>query len=232
MCPFSRWKMSSRLILTRLMRQTAWRLHTKNSGGEGYTFTFILWACNTHGSLSPRLIITHSVPWPPVMFLTDTHFYIKFPASSKHFNMPVWLTSRRLISRFTFHSVYLIICLAACIIGYFFLHFFIPYSLFPRCVLLFNFIYSPNQTRTHTQTTPPCQSLNVSPCHPVTRVMTNATDYIPSTIPMVLISWLAAMQCDWTAVPLPTWVFTRVCIKVCVSISISWYFQYKKVVIQ
>lgn len=210
MCPFSRWKMSSRLILTRLMRQTAWRLHTKNSGGEGYTFTFILWACNTHGSLSPRLIITHSVPWPPVMFLTDTHFYIEFPASSKHFNMPVWLTSRRLISRFTFHSVYLIICLAACIIGYFFSPLFHSLLSFSRCVLLFNFIYSPNQTRTHTQTTPPCQSLNVSPCHPVTRVMTKATDNIPSTIPMVLISRLAAMQCDWTAVPLP-FVYLPMC---------------------
>lgn len=162
MCPFSWWKMSSRLILTRLMRQTAWRLHTKNSGGEGYTFTFILWACNTHGSLSPWLIITHSVPWPPVMFLTDTHFYIKFPASSKHFNMPVWLTSRRLISRFTFHSVYLIICLAACIIGYFFSPLFHSLLSFSRCVLLFNFIYSPNQTRTHTHKQPHPVSLWMS----------------------------------------------------------------------
>lgn len=156
MCPFSRWKMSSRLILTRLMRQTAWRLHTKNSGGEGYTFTFILWACNTHGSLSPRLIITHSVPWPPVMFLTDTHFYIKFPASSKHFNMPVWLTSRRLISRFTFHSdpIWSFAWQHASS-AIFFLHFFIPYSLFPAaCFFLISSIPPTRHEHTHKQPHP------------------------------------------------------------------------------
>lgn len=62
-------------------------------------------------------------------------------------------------------------------------------------------------THTYTQTTPPCQSVNVTPVHPVTRVMTTATNYTPSTIPMALISWLAAMQCDSTTVPLLLCVF-------------------------
>lgn len=54
----------------------------------------------------------------------------------------------------------------------------------------------------HTHTNNPCQSVNVIPGHPVTGVMTMATNYTPTTIPMALISWLAAMQCDQPSAPL------------------------------
>ncbi len=77
----------------------------------------------------------------------------------------------------------------------------------------------------HTQTTPPCQPMNVTPVHPVTRVMTTATNNTPFTIPMALISWLAAMQCDQTTVPLLC-VFLHLsgsecsCVCICVRVRV------------
>lgn len=43
--------------------------------------------------------------------------------------------------------------------------------------------------------------MNVIPGHPVTGLMTIATNDMPATIPMALISWLAAMQCDQPSAP-------------------------------
>lgn len=85
-------------------------------------------------------------------------------------------------------------------LSWFFLFFFTLFIHFS--LLSSSYYFIPTHTSTHRNTAPPCRSMNVTPVHLVTRVMTTATDHTPSSIPMVLISWLAAMQRGYTAVPL------------------------------
>ena len=71
-----------------------------------------------------------------------------------------------------------------------FIHFSLPFPHYP---------YTPLHSH-HTQPRPVCLWMSILSI--LWPVMTTATDHTPSTIPMALISWLAAMQSGSTTVPL------------------------------
>lgn len=152
-------------------------------------------------------------------YISDSHCYeiTIFPVSTVHLN--TWVIN--VMSQFTFLSVYLMLFPSSTHQLTFFssIQSFIP-SLPPSSHCLCPFI-SLHFHHTQLKSAPPCQSVNVTPVHPVTRVMTKATDYIPSTIPMALISWLAcsAVWLDHSPsalVCLFIYLGVCTCMKVCV----------------